>query len=115
MSIRRFFTTPVTIVTPASVEDQNGDLRPDFDNPVSSKAAMGWLTQSSTSEQLGERDVVTTGQQLFLAAGTTITSIDRVQVEGKVFAVDGDPHRAKTPRGEHHVEVSLRRVADGAI
>lgn len=112
MSIERFFTTPVTIVTSGSTNSRYNDEAPDWDNPISSVDALGWLTQTSSAEQIGGRDVVVTVDRLFLPAGTAVTVADRVVSEGRIYAVDGDPHVAQSPRGAHHVEVELRLVSE---
>lgn len=112
MPISRFFTTPVTIVTPGSAETRyNGDS-PDWDNPISQVDTMGWLTQVNTTEQIGARNVVTTGWKLYLAPSETITAGCRVISGGSEYSVDGDPHHAQTPAGTHHIECFLTHVAE---
>lgn len=112
MSIERFFTTAVTIVTPGSAETRyNGDS-PDWDNPISEVDTMGWLTQVNSAEEIGARDVVTTGWKLYLSSSETITAGCRVIAGGSAYSVDGDPHHAQRPAGAHHIEVFLTYVAE---
>ena len=40
-----------------------------------------------------------------------ITAQNRVVIDGTVYEVDGEPNRAWTPRGEHHVEVKLKAIS----
>lgn len=112
MSIERFFTTPVTIVTPGSQATRYGDLAADWDNPISEVETVGWLTQTSTTEQLGSRDQVVTQWKLYLAASEQIAVADRVIADGSIYAVEGDPHHAQRPAGAHHIEVSLLFVSE---
>lgn len=112
MSIERFFTTAVTIVTPGSAATRYNDFAADWDNPVSEVETFGWLTQQSTQEQVGSRDTVVTGWKLYLAASESITVADRIIANGSIYAVDGDPHHAQTPAGAHHIECSLLYVSE---
>jgi len=49
---------------------------------------------------------------LFLpAAAATATFEDEVLVDGLRYQVDGRPDVLRTPRGIHHVEARVRRVA----
>jgi len=110
MSLETFLTSTVTILTPAWVTSARyNSERADWDH-ASEVDTTGWLTETSTSEDLNGRDAIVTGWRLFLPAGTEITGSDRVVVDGATFEVEGQPHSATTPAGEHHVEVSLRRV-----
>lgn len=112
MSIDNLFTTTVTIVTPATVTSTRyNSERPDWDHP-SEVDAIGWLTELSTVEVLDGRDTVVSGWRLFLPAGTAITARDRVRIDGDTFDVDGQPHSATSPAGEHHIEVTLRRAVN---
>jgi hypothetical protein len=112
LSIDRFFTTPVTIITPGFAVDRYDDDVPDWDNPVAQVASMGWLTQVNTTEQIGDRDVVITGLMLFLPSTDVVTVSDRVIANGSIYEVDGDPHYAQTPAGVHHIELRLRYVSE---
>lgn len=112
MSIDRFFTTAVTIVTPGSTTDRYDDLVPDWTNPVAEIESAGWLTQVDTTEEVVGRDAVVTGWMLFLPPSDAITVADRVIANGSIFEVDGDPHYAQTPAGVHHIEARLRYVSE---
>lgn len=119
MAIEDFYTTPITIVTPALVEDAHHDLVPDWDTPASSTASAGWLVQTSTTEETGERTTEVTTWQLFLPADAPITVGDRVIADPEtyekastVFEVDGTPNVVSTLTGPHHAEVVLRFVAE---
>lgn len=105
-------TNAVTIVEPTVDTSRYRHPVSDFDTPDTSTTTTGWLTQVSTSEQVGPRTVVTTGWKLYLATGTDIAASYKVQVDGAWYEVDGDPETAQTPRGSHHIECVLRRVTD---
>lgn len=113
MSIERFFTTAVTIVKPGStLNERYNRYDPNWDSPLSSVETSGWLTQVSSNEDVGARNVVVTGWKLYLAASESIAAGDRVIAGGSFYAVDGDPHHAQTPAGQHHIEAFLTYVAE---
>lgn len=110
MPISRFLnTTEVTIVKPGSVTSRYNDDNPDWDNPLSEVETTGWLTQMSTTEEIGSRNVVTTGWKLYLYPSEDIAAGDRVHANGSIYWVDGDPMTA--PFG-HHIECSVTYVAE---
>lgn len=114
MSLARLLSTnAVTIVTPGTDTTRYRHPANDFTDEQTEVSTTGWLTQISTTETVGARDVITTGYKLYLAAGESIAAADRVTVDGLDYEVDGDPHHAQTPRGAHHIECVLRRVTDG--
>lgn len=115
MSIDRLFTTRVTLIEPGSASDGYGGTAPDWDNPSSSTAAMGWLTQLSSTEAIGTRDTTVSGWRLFLPACTYITSKARVYSDGTTYEVDGVPDATQTGRGAHHIEVRLRVASEVVV
>lgn len=70
----------------------------------------GWLQRRQAVEVDGVRTVERTGWVLFLPPGAQISAADTVEVEGRRYAVDGEPDRVRTPGGEHHVEADLTLV-----
>lgn len=114
MSIDRFFTTPVTIIEPGTAKDKYDNDVPDWDHPLSETDTSGWLTQVTSAEQLGERDVTETRWELSLPVGTSISSIARVLAGSTTYEVDGSPNVSpQTPDGgQHHVVVRLNVVAE---
>lgn len=74
------------------------------------EAVKGWLSQTSRTENLDGREAQIEETVLFLAAGSDVTGVDRVTIDSVSYMVDGPPRRAWTPRGEHHVELTLRQV-----
>lgn len=111
MSIDRFLTSEITIVTPGTTVDRYNNLALDW-SKATSTCAVGWLTQVTSSEQIGLRDATLSGWKLYLPACTPVAVTDRIVADGKTFEVDGEPHSAHTPDGEHHIEIALRRVVD---
>lgn len=109
---------PVTVLEAGPRTDRFGDVvYDDWGNP-SRRKVNGWLTQkdsvelsssSANAEASGRMAIVTT-DTLILPAGDPITEQSRVETSVGVFAVDGKPKRAQSPRGEHHVEVRLKAV-----
>jgi len=116
MPLAGFLVRSVAIISPATAVDRYGNEVTDWAG-ASVTLTSGWVAQRQTSEEVdGERQAQTTGTVLFLAADTVIGARDRVVVDGiHTFEVSGAPHRAWTPRGEHHVEVPLRIVEETEV
>jgi len=98
----------VTILRPGTITDRT-DTVADWSTATSTHTN-GWLAQRSAAEVLDNRTAGVTGWTLVLPGGTDVRRTDRVTIDAVTYEVDGDPNPAWTPRGEHHVEVSLRRV-----
>lgn len=109
MSISHLLTQSVTIQRAGTRTDGVGDTQPDWSTPVETEV-LGWLTQLSASEVLGNRDAQVSDWRLFLPADTTINAGDRVVANGITYEVDGLPANRPTPRGPHHLEAALHAV-----
>lgn len=109
MAFADLLTVPVTVITPGTVTDTNND---DLDEwaTATTRDTLGWPYQTDMQEVVGNRDATVTSTQLFLAATDPINSNDRVTIDGTTYEVIGQPRRARTPRGVHHVEVNLTAV-----
>ena len=107
MTFTALLVRDVTILTPTTSTDRYGNS---IATSWTSTVTKGWLDQQTSSEGDGLRRDQDTEWVLFLAADTVITGRDRVQVGSDVYEVAGNPNRAWTPAGEHHVEARLRRV-----
>lgn len=99
----------VTVTHPVVSTDRNGARREAWSGATTS-TAKGWLHQTSSSEPIEGRDGELSLWVLYLPAGTDVDAHDRVTVLGLTFEVDAPPLPAWTPRGEHHLEVRLRRM-----
>jgi head-tail adaptor len=110
MSITRFFVRDVTIVRAATVAGYGDGTSLDWDTTTKT-TTKGWLDQlTGLEQQSGTRDTAVSTFKLFLPAGTDVTADDRVTVDDTTFDVEGPPASFWQPYGEHHLEVSLRRV-----
>jgi hypothetical protein len=110
--IDRFFVREVQIVPPvtAGTADRYGSASVSFAG--AGRTVYGWVSQTGAEEpQSDGRDPLDTSLVLFLPEGTVITGRDRVILDDVTYTVEGSPHRAWRPSGEHHVEVRLREVA----
>lgn len=107
--IESLLVRDVTITSPTVTTDRNGSRQETFTG-ATPRSAKGWLHQTSASEVIEGRDGELSMWVLYLPAGTTIGAHDRVTVSGSTFEVDAPPLPAWTPRGEHHLEVRLRRM-----
>lgn len=110
MSFTSLMVDDVVLVRPTLTTDRNHNQVASWTSPVRTRIK-GWLSQLSAVELIqAGRDAGMSMWTLYLPAGTTIDLSYRVEVDGVTYFVDGPPTRAKTPRGEHHVEVHLRLV-----
>lgn len=116
MGIDTFFITSMTIQRASATTDRYGDDVADWTSPTTTVVS-GWLHDLSSFESYGNRDTTSVSAQIFLPSGTDITSGDRVVIGGITYEVEGAPNVARTPLGEHHLEVSLRIFDDarGAV
>lgn len=110
MSVESLMVQPVVLLKPALVADRNGNQVPNWE-AATQTATVGWLAQTSATELIEPgRDGGMSSWLLYLPAGTIIDRTYRVRSAGATYDVDGPVNRAPTPRGEHHVEVRLRRT-----
>lgn len=70
----------------------------------------GRLELATGAEETDDQDVQTSRWRLFLKPDVTISGRDRVRADGVTYEVDGPPTVQRTPRGPHHLQVSLRAV-----
>lgn len=106
MSLATLLVHPVVIITPGSRVDRYGNDVPDWD-AATSVSTRGWFRQRSSAETNEGRDSIVTQAGVTLAADEQIDAYCRVQIFGVLYDVDGTPVVARTPRGAHHLEVSL--------
>ena len=109
MSILRFFIHDVTVQRATSMAGRGADVVADWSN-VDEVSFRGWMTQQSTGDSRPGRTGDVSGWLLQAPAGVDVRPGDRVMWRGRTFSVEGNPMPAWTPRGEHHIEVSLRLV-----
>jgi hypothetical protein len=111
MSIERLFVRTVTILTGTEVGTGYGTAtRLDWTDPTPT-VAVGWLgPYSGESENDADRDQQMADATVYLPAGTALTALDRVRVDGVTYQVTGPPTTPFTPRGGHHVEADLKVV-----
>lgn len=109
MSLATLMIRDVDVITAGTVLDIYGD--PQVDWTVATEVTVpGWLAWLSSIEVLDGRDATSTTLSLTIPAGTPITALDRVRIDGRIYEVNGEPMSAWTPRGEHHIEVWLSSV-----
>ena len=81
----------VTIRHPGVRTDGYGDEVDDWDTSTTEEAA-GYLQHTATDEILGRgRDAVSGQGRVFLELSANISAADRVEFDGRVWEVDGDP------------------------
>jgi hypothetical protein len=72
-------------------------------------AVNGYLEQSTTVEDVLNRDTTVTTWKAFLPASTVITPLSLVNFQAQVFQVDGAPWQVFNPRTKaiDHIECKL--------
>lgn len=111
MSLASLMVRPVTVLTASTRTDGFGQSTLDW-STTTSTGTTGWLAQTSSIENRDGREATVTDLKLVLPPGTVISALNRVSIDGRTYRVSSEPVSAWTPRGEHHIEVSLE-VADG--
>lgn len=74
------------------------------------------LQQRNRTEPGDSGEVSVSDWVLFLLPDETITTADRIEVDGEVFEVVGEPWVARNPisQADSHIEATVRRTA-GAV
>lgn len=88
----------------------------EYGNPVRSWADVGSyrarVEQRSREERVVDRDTLLSDWVAFVEPSADITGRDRLRLGELTFEVVGPPAGRKSPRGVHHLEVSLRHAVD---
>ena len=87
----------------------------DYNNPTDetvSTAVKCWYEQVQAGEDTVDTDQQSETHRLFFRAGTTVTALDRLTVNGLTFEVQGPPWTVVHPRTDQttHVEARGRQV-----
>lgn len=110
MSLNNLMRQPVTIQKITGTLDEYGNTIPAaLSAPV---AALGYLEQSESTENMDDRDTVATGFKAWFPLGTDVTAYDRVNFGTQTFEVIGAPWTVFNPRTgvESHLEAALKVV-----
>lgn len=110
MSFDRLLVREVEILRPTVTKDARGDERETW--PTSGTVERAWVSPPLTADEQHQpgRNPSTTVRRIRLRAGVDLTGRDRVRFDGRTWQVDGEPTRAWTPRGEHHVSAEIVEV-----
>lgn len=102
--------TPITIVTRtrSGVDAFGNDVF-----TTSTATVAGVFAPAGSVDNVQGEDVIVTQPRVFLPAGTTVTGIDAVEVDGVTYEVDGDPNVWVNPFTgvAPGIQLALRRVA----
>jgi hypothetical protein len=99
-----------TVVRPTWTTDARGTRRPDYGAGAARVAVPGSLVQPGASQEVLDNRVgaVAVRWSVFMPPGTDVQATDAVEWEGKLYAVDGEPARHRSPTGTlDHVLVLL--------
>lgn len=98
----------VTRVRPAWVEDAHGNQVKDWENADRVTVAGCSVQPGETREELDGREAVSTRWTVFAPPGSDFRATDGVEVEGRLYAVNGEPQRWSSPTGRlDHVVLTL--------
>jgi hypothetical protein len=103
---------PITVVRPQRTLDRYGNALPDWSD-AAEVDTHGWIGGQLREEEHGDRisGEVETWRLYVADLAIEIEAGDRVIVDSTdTFEVIGKPLRAWTPRGEHHIEATLKAV-----
>lgn len=112
MSIHDLFIHEIKVVRAPVVTDRRNDAVRDWANATRT-TARGWIAQAAQSISSEQRDgtAVVSEWTVVVPADTDINAHDRVEWDGRIFDVIGEPNRGFTPSGAaHHKEVQMRIV-----
>jgi hypothetical protein len=68
------------------------------------------IQELTGTEDNAERETITRLALGFFEPNVEMTAYDRIEVEGTVWEVVGNPRRLNDSTGPHHIEVDLREV-----
>lgn len=105
--IDQLLTVSIDLYAPTFTEDAHGNQVASFDEATSTT---GWISHTSTSELLDNRDGEAVDAVLFLRSDEVITGDYEVESGDRRFRVVGSPLDIRTPSGPHHIEAKLREV-----
>lgn len=96
-----FASDTITAVRPAWTTDSRNRRVADYDGPGAVRSTVtGCSVQAGASvEVLAGRQQVAVRWTVYAPPGTDIEATDAVEVEGRRYAVDGEPQRVKSPTG----------------
>lgn len=111
MTIESFFVVDATILRAGTRTSRTDEELADWSDTTSTNVK-GWRSQEATSEPTGPgRLLVSVTREVFyVPADTDVTEHDRIAIDGVTFDIAGKPRTARTPRGEHHLELTLVAV-----
>lgn len=99
--------TLTTVTQDGAVDDYNVPTE-----QTTTSAVTCWYEQTQTSEDTVDAAQVAETHRLFFRAGTTVSALDRLTVNGMTFEVQGPPWVAVNPRtgAATHVEARGKQV-----
>lgn len=102
----------VTLVRPASVSDEYGNVKRDYGAAATRTVIKAWMQQDSGSENRSDGRESAVQNWLMVTNHADVQRFDRTEFNGITFEVEGPPKPASTPLAVHHTEATLR-VVDG--
>lgn len=108
MTLRSLLTQDVELLT------RSDGAVDDYGSPVpgwtSRGTVRGFVQPVAADEVMAGADTQRASFRAFLPADADVSGLDRVVVDGVTYEVLGPPLPHRTPRGVHHLEVTLEVV-----
>ena len=106
------FTGTLTHVTQDLAADENGDIV-EHETTTKVRCWLGRLGRAvrGEGEETAFANTQTADAQLWLPAGTVVSGLDRIEINGTTWEIIGPPDEAPNPRrgGEiSHIEANVR-------
>jgi hypothetical protein len=108
MSLSTMLIHNVWILSPGQTISNAGDVTESWDTPtrIASKA---WFSPSRSYEDDDPLSGMSSNESVFfLPAGADIKASDRIEWGERTYEVIGPAREQWTPRGEHHLEVTVK-------
>jgi head-tail adaptor len=106
-----FTTDTVTVVHAELISDSYNNRVRDWPN-ASRTAVRAVVDSTSSTETTDGQDQTDTTYRCYLPPGTAVTAQDRLEWEGRVLEVTGEPTPRKGPTGAlDHVQVDGRLIS----
>lgn len=109
MSLNKLLNQPLTLHKNATTLDEYGNH---VNVDGSTITILGYLEQSTSVENLEDRDTVVTSWMAYFPADTDVNAFDRISFNSQLFEVDGTPWSVYNPRvgSVSHIQAQLKVV-----
>lgn len=120
MSLLRPHRSPrVYRVRPGTTTDSDGDSVESWENPDRLRLRNVTLQESSSEDEdglaqrsLGSKRLTRSGRKIFVPYAADIVANDRIEIDGQLWRVDGNPNPRRGLATSVYTTVTLARLSD---